>query len=122
MLEGHLAMRGSHFRGEGWRALHCSARTEMSSDLAAEELRPMIQDGLRGLVRSLPARVRAEAEARGLVQRVMRVVGPSLGGFNARRRPCVDEPTDRDVQAVRRRFDGLVVTEIDKARGELAVL
>ena len=122
MLEGHLAMRGSSYRGDGWRALHCSAKTEMSSEMEAEDLWPMIRDGLRGLVSSLPARVREEAEGMGVVQRVMHEIGPTLGGFNARRRPCVDEPTVSDVQAIQRRFDGQVISEIDKARGELAVL
>jgi hypothetical protein len=122
MLEGHLAMRGSAYTGEGWRALHCSARTELSSEMRAEDLWPMVRDGLRGLVCSLPARIRAEAETRGLVSQVMWAVGPTLGGFHARRRPCVDEPTWTDVQAVQQQFDGLVISEIDKARGELAIL
>jgi hypothetical protein len=52
----------------------------------------------------------------------MHHTAPYLRGFNARRRVQVDEPTASDVRAVKARFDGQVITEIDKARGELAIL
>ena len=115
-------MRGSAYKGEGWRALHCSAKTEIASDMQKDELCALVREGLRGLVRSLPARIRGEAEAQGCVERAMGKVQGDLGGFSARRRVCAGEPTMRDVKAVKARFEDQVISEIDKESGELAVL
>ena len=122
LLQGHLAMRGRAYTGDGWRALRCSAKTSIATDMDPDQLYELVSAGLRGLVASLPASVRGEAEHLDVVRVTMQRLGPSLGGFNARRAPCVDEPTRRDVQAVKTHFEGQVITEIDKARGELAVL
>ena len=121
-LEGHLALRGSQYKGPGWRALHCSAKTVLSSEFGVDELRELVRDGLVGLVRSMPARIRDEAEELGAVERAMERVTPTLGQYNARGRHYVDEPTMADVQVLRATFGGQVISEIDKARGELAIL
>lgn len=102
--------------------MHCSNKTQIASDMEADELYELVRTGLRGLVQSLPAQLRAEAEELDCVACVMRNMGPNLGGFSARRRPCAGEPTRRDVRAIKAQFEGQVITEIDKARGELAVL
>ena len=122
MLEGHLAMRGSNYRGSGWRALHCSHKTVMAGELGTSELYTLTREALRGTVSALPARVRDEARMLDLVEVVMRRVAPTLEGFSSRRTAFADEPSLDDVRVLKMRFKDQIISEIDKERGELCVL
>ena len=39
--------------------MHCSNKTQIASDMEADELYELVRTGLRGLVQSLPAQLRA---------------------------------------------------------------
>ena len=81
-----------------------------------------MRQGLRSLVSSLPAAVRLEAEAAEVVNDAMWHVDEDIRGKQARPRASAHEPTSEDVAAVQQRFKGMVISEIDKERGELAIL
>jgi hypothetical protein len=122
VIDGHLAMRGSAYTGPGWRALHCSAKTELGSSLSAEGIVAHVRQALGSLVRSLPASVQQEAEETDAVSDAMWRVRSEIGGQRARPRLCEAEPRGEDMLTLKSRFAGMVISEIDKERGELAVL
>ena len=118
-----MAIRGRDYSGPGERAMHCSAKTVLARDAVdPEELRRDVRASVRGLVTSLPARLRSEVTDE-MVQDALGVgelaEGDREGG---RSQPMLGEPTQADVRALRKRFEGMVFSEIDKERGELAVL
>lgn len=118
-----MAIRGRDYKGEGERALHCSAKTVIASSAAdASALRCDVRRGVRGVVHGLPARLRAEVTEE-MVNEAVRAGelqdGDREGGVS---KPVHGEPTRADVQALRTKFEGFVISEIDKERGELAVL
>ena len=122
-LEGHLAMRGRDYKGPGARAMRCSAKTVVASDAAAsDELRRDVRRCVKGLVASLPAQLRHEV-TEDMINSAVRTgnlqPGDRKGGGS---RPVPGEPTHADIAALRTEFEGMVVSEIDKERGELAVL
>ena len=110
------------YKGPGWQALHCSHKTVVAGELGETELYELVKEGLRGLERSLPARTRDESAEQRVVSAAMRLVAPGLVGFNARRVPYPDEPGLAEIRVLRERFRDQIISEIDKERGELAVL
>ena len=123
MLDGHLAMRGRDYTGPGARALQCSEKTPIARDeLDETELRCDLRRTVRGLVSSLPARLRDEVDD-GIVAQAVRA-GERKPGDRAVGRSVrsAQDPTRDDVRVLRQRFEGLIISCIDKERGELAVL
>ena len=122
VIDGHLAMRGRDYKGPGWRALHCSGATVMGSSLNAREVREHVWKGLSALVRSMPAAVQVDVSATDALQRAVQEVEDEICGCAPRARLCPGEPRAEDVRALQVRFQECVISEIDKERGELAVL
>ena len=116
-------MRGRDYKGPGERAMWCSAKTVVAgSAVGDEELRCDVRRSVKGLIASLPARLRREVTEE-MVHSAVRAGAPRPGDRKGgRSRPVPGEPTQADVRALRERFEGMVISEIDKARGELAVL
>ena len=118
-----MAIRGRDYSGPGEAAMKCSAKTVMARNVVDhEELRRDVRAGVRGLVTSLPARLRSEVTDE-MVQEALDAgelaEGDREGGRSV---PMPGEPNQADVRALKERFEGMVFTEIDKERGELAIL
>ena len=122
-IDGHLAMRGRDYTGPGARALQCSEKTPIARDeLDETELRCDLRRAVCGLVSSLPARLRAEVDD-GMIASAVRAGARKPGDRAAGRSVrSAQDPTRDDVRVLRDRFEGLVISSIDKERGELAVL
>ena len=122
MLDGHLAMRGGDYVGPGERALHCSHKTPMTSAQTSGDLERDVRRALSGLVASLPARLRDEVTPE-MVREGARAGSLGPGDRRAGRvSASANDPTMQDIAELKRAFEGLIISEIDKARGELAVL
>ena len=115
-------MRGSAYKGPGWQALHCSHKTVVAGELGEDELYELVRDGLRGLERGLPARIRDESKEQCVVSAAMRIIAPTLVGYNARRVQYPGEPGLADIRVLRERFQNQIISEIDKEQGEISVL
>ena len=108
--------------GPGARALQCSHKTPVASAQANDELQRDVRRALQGLVASLPAQLRKEVTPE-MIREGARAGSLREGDRRAgRAKTHTSDPTLSDVAELKAAFDGLVISEIDKARGELAIL
>ena len=121
-LEGHLAMRGRDYKGPGQRAMQCAHKTPIASAQSSDDVQRDVRRAMYGLVASLPAQLRNEVTPE-MIQEGTRAGSLQPGDRQTGRATTSHlDPTMADVAALREAFEGLIVSEIDKARGELAVL
>lgn len=123
IIDGHLAMRGRSYKGPGARALWCSEKTPIAAGTRPVDVRHQVWTAVRGLVRSMPARIRDEVTDAVINEAVCAALAaqtcqPETTATQANGK----EPTRADVLAVKERFEHQVISLIDKERGELCVM
>ena len=116
-------MQGRRYDGPGHRVLGCSAKTALAVGHSRQDISTAVWKGVRAMINSLPATTREEVTGESVtaaVQAGMRDVQPAAGNSGAGDQRT--EPTMADVRALRKHFPDMVISLIDKGRGELAVL
>ena len=103
--------------------MHCSHKTPIArASESDEDVRRAVWGAMQGLVASLPARMKREVTDE-MMENSVRAGRLRDGDRQAGRATHVrGAPTHADVAAVKNAFRGLIVSEIDKERGELAAL
>ena len=117
---GHLCVRAALYEGPGQQVFKMSSRSTVATSTTRAEGYNILKDALRACVRSMPYGL-GENICNSDVYDVMNCaeIKTLMSQLETESAGAIDDHTVREVQ---RHLDGLVISEIDKARGELCIM
>ena len=113
-------MRAKLYEGPGQEVFKMSARSTVATSTTRGEGYRMLKEAVKGCVGSMPHGLGQHIES-AHVYAVMQsaVVTDLMAELETESTGAVDEAT---LKAAQQQLDGLVLSEIDKARGELCIM